>query len=654
MSKRILEPARVPADRRRVAATVTVVAGAPTDPGRQQGLGDVAQGAQRCTRPRCCCDDAAISTRMISSATSTTPRSSNRSTPRRRPTRSWRRPIKNGIAALDKADGRAVAHLSEGYQVEVLKQMQRRRSSRRCAARRVVALYNNKMVWPDFGYQGAPTSSAATSYAASRTPAGRWSPTPRPAPRRMRVEGGRTMASYDLNDDGVVVIIGSGAGGGTLGQRAGAEGHQGRPAWRRAAARARHLRQRRVGELRPARLARQAHDLGQLAGRPGLPEPAGLDLQDGRRHRPPTGPAPRCASRSTSSRRSTYGDVAGANLLDWPITLAEMEPYYDKAEDKMGVTRTNGIPGLPGNNNFKVLYTGAKRVGYKEVHTGRMAINSQPRDDRADLPADRLLLPGLQDRAQVVDALHRDPGGARRPASSTCAPNAGAADPARRRRQGDRRALCRQGRQAAGPEGARRLRRRQLDREPAAAAELRLGEVPGRARQLLGPGRPQLHAAHHRLGLRHLRAAGAHVPRHDHGRHRPGRGAPTIRSAASSAATSSRRCRWACRSWRRSSIPAPGAATSPARWTTTPNMAGMWIVGEDMPQRDQPRHPARDREGQVRAADPERAFRRPPQRHRDAQPCLQAGHGGLRGGRRRARSTRRRPIPRPTISAPTG
>ena len=46
----------------------------------------------------------------------------------------------------------------------------------------------------------------------------------------------------------------------------------------------------------------------------------------------------------------------------------------------MGVTRTNGIPGLPGNNNFKVMYAGAKKLGYKEVHTGNMAINSQPRD----------------------------------------------------------------------------------------------------------------------------------------------------------------------------------------------------------------------------------------------------------------------------------
>ena len=80
--------------------------------------------------------------------------------------------------------------------------------------------------------------------------------------------------------------------------------------------------------------------------------------------------------------KSTYGDVAGANLLDWPISLAEMEPYYDRAEDKIGVTGTHGIPRLPGNNNFRVLAAGAKKLGYKEFHTGNMAINSQPRDGR--------------------------------------------------------------------------------------------------------------------------------------------------------------------------------------------------------------------------------------------------------------------------------
>ncbi len=81
--------------------------------------------------------------------------------------------------------------------------------------------------------------------------------------------------------------------------------------------------------------------------------------------------------------KTNYGEIDGANLMDWPITLADIEPYYDKAEDKLGVTRTNGIPGLPGNNNFKVMYAGAKRLGYKQVHSGRMAINSRPRDGRA-------------------------------------------------------------------------------------------------------------------------------------------------------------------------------------------------------------------------------------------------------------------------------
>jgi len=80
--------------------------------------------------------------------------------------------------------------------------------------------------------------------------------------------------------------------------------------------------------------------------------------------------------------RSVYGDVPGANLLDWPIGMEDLAPYYDKAEDKMGVTRTHDIPGLPGNNNFRVMYHGAKRLGYQHVHTGRMAINSRERHDR--------------------------------------------------------------------------------------------------------------------------------------------------------------------------------------------------------------------------------------------------------------------------------
>jgi len=80
--------------------------------------------------------------------------------------------------------------------------------------------------------------------------------------------------------------------------------------------------------------------------------------------------------------RTNYGQIADANLLDWPIGLSDLEPYYAKAEAKLGVTRTNDIPGLPGNNNFKVMWAGAEKLGYEGCHTGRMAVNSRPRDGR--------------------------------------------------------------------------------------------------------------------------------------------------------------------------------------------------------------------------------------------------------------------------------
>ena len=81
--------------------------------------------------------------------------------------------------------------------------------------------------------------------------------------------------------------------------------------------------------------------------------------------------------------KTNYGTIKDANLLDWPVTSEEMAPWYDRAEKKMGVTRTNGLPGLPGNNNFKAMYNGATKVGYKECNTGHMATNSIVRDDRA-------------------------------------------------------------------------------------------------------------------------------------------------------------------------------------------------------------------------------------------------------------------------------
>jgi choline dehydrogenase-like flavoprotein len=80
--------------------------------------------------------------------------------------------------------------------------------------------------------------------------------------------------------------------------------------------------------------------------------------------------------------RSVYGAIDGADLIDWPLTYADLAPYYAKAEDKLGVTGTNGIPPLPASNNFRLMAAGARQLGYREISPGHMAVNSMPRDGR--------------------------------------------------------------------------------------------------------------------------------------------------------------------------------------------------------------------------------------------------------------------------------
>lgn len=80
--------------------------------------------------------------------------------------------------------------------------------------------------------------------------------------------------------------------------------------------------------------------------------------------------------------RSTYGRVAEANLLDWPVTLSELEPYYDQAERAMGSSHIQGRPSLPANNNYKVLANGAREIGYKYYATGPYATNVEEYDGR--------------------------------------------------------------------------------------------------------------------------------------------------------------------------------------------------------------------------------------------------------------------------------
>lgn len=77
-----------------------------------------------------------------------------------------------------------------------------------------------------------------------------------------------------------------------------------------------------------------------------------------------------------------YARIEGATLADWPVSFADLERYWGLAEARLGVTGTHGIPRLPVTNNYRVLYHGAQRVGYRRVANDRHAINSRARDGR--------------------------------------------------------------------------------------------------------------------------------------------------------------------------------------------------------------------------------------------------------------------------------
>jgi choline dehydrogenase-like flavoprotein len=75
--------------------------------------------------------------------------------------------------------------------------------------------------------------------------------------------------------------------------------------------------------------------------------------------------------------RSTYGELAGSTLADWPIRYADLEPYYEKAEHEIGVAgdmsanpfspprrKPYPMPGFSYNREGKLLDAAAKRLGF--------------------------------------------------------------------------------------------------------------------------------------------------------------------------------------------------------------------------------------------------------------------------------------------------
>ena len=189
-------------------------------------------------------------------------------------------------------------------------------------------------------------------------------------------------APFDMTDDSVVVVIGTGAGGGTLANELAQKGIR----VVALEAGARHLPQdflndewASFGQLAWTDMRttsgdwRVARDFSNL--------PAWIVKAVGGTTTHWAGASLRFQDHEWKSA-TNYGGVEGASLLDWPIDGAEMAPWYDKAEMKMNVTGTNENPRLPGNNNYKVFEAGAKKIGYETIHTGNMAINSRDDQDR--------------------------------------------------------------------------------------------------------------------------------------------------------------------------------------------------------------------------------------------------------------------------------
>jgi choline dehydrogenase-like flavoprotein len=184
-------------------------------------------------------------------------------------------------------------------------------------------------------------------------------------------------AKFDLNDDSVVVIVGSGAGGGALGRELTTKG----------------IKVVCFEAGRRLQLSDIENDSPKMGAKM-----TWQDLRYGEGDIPKTNPVFTCKTVGGTTTHwtancprfrdfefkslSTYGQLEDCNLSDWPLTLKDMEPYYDRAELMLGVTGTHGIPRLPESNNYKVMAAGARNVGYKDFDTYNMAINSEARDGR--------------------------------------------------------------------------------------------------------------------------------------------------------------------------------------------------------------------------------------------------------------------------------
>jgi choline dehydrogenase-like flavoprotein len=178
------------------------------------------------------------------------------------------------------------------------------------------------------------------------------------------------MATYDFKDESVIVVIGSGAGGGTLSSELAQKGID--VVCLEAGSRLALTDFENDPALMDKRLGWNDKRLGAAVW---LCKTVGGTTVRW------SGITPRIQAHEFKPR-STYGLLDDTTLIDWPLTIEELEPYYDRAESKMGVTGTHGIPPSFETSMYKVLKAGGRKIGYQLITTERTAINSVARDGR--------------------------------------------------------------------------------------------------------------------------------------------------------------------------------------------------------------------------------------------------------------------------------
>ncbi len=184
------------------------------------------------------------------------------------------------------------------------------------------------------------------------------------------------MKVFDESDDSVVVVVGSGAGGGVVANELAQAGIN--VVCLEAGRRLTFGDIVNDERIMDERLTWHDRRFGEGILNPRFP--AWMCKTVGGTTMHWTGTAVRLQAHEFAPK--TNYALAGTSAIDWPLTRADLDPFYALAESKMGVSGTNGLPPLPMNNNMKVLSAGAHAIGYKHVTSTGVAINSAAYDGR--------------------------------------------------------------------------------------------------------------------------------------------------------------------------------------------------------------------------------------------------------------------------------